>query len=106
MFQNPFKRWRKKKDFCTIIKNKKQEQTRCNNLGFSPFNMKSFSTLLLLLLATAFCYSQTSLKGVVQHAETGAPVPSASIFLANTSMGTTAAANGQFTLTYLPASSS
>ena len=50
--------------------------------------MKSFSLLLLQLLYSAVGISQTVIKGVVQHAETGAPVPSASIFLANTSVGT------------------
>lgn len=64
--------------------------------------MKSFSLLLLLLLYSAVGIGQTVVKGVVQHAETGAPVPSASIFLANTSVGTTSASNGLFTLT-LPA---
>ncbi len=58
--------------------------------------------LLLLLFVTHFAYSQVTLKGVVVNAETGAPVPAASLFLSNTSTGTTAAANGSFTL-QLPA---
>ena len=59
--------------------------------------MKPLFFLLLLLTASA-AYGQVQLKGVVVNAETGAPVPAASIFLANTSVGTTAAANGSFTL--------
>jgi hypothetical protein len=57
---------------------------------------------LLVLFITGVAYSQVQLNGVVLNAETGAPVPAASIFLANTSVGTTAAANGRFTLA-LPA---
>ena len=53
---------------------------------------------LLLLLCTGRAHSQAQLTGIVVNAETGTPVPAASIFLANTSTGTTASANGTFTL--------
>jgi len=53
---------------------------------------------LLIIFISFTAQGQASLQGVVVSAETGAPVPAASIFLANTSVGTTAAANGSFTL--------
>lgn len=59
--------------------------------------MKNLFLFFFLLIASV-AHSQKVLKGVVQNAETGAPVPAASVFLNNTSVGTTASADGRFTL--------
>lgn len=61
---------------------------------------------LLLVLFCAFCFhsmhAQKLLKGVVLDAEKNSPLPKASVFLNNTSIGTTANEEGKFEL-YIPA---
>ena len=63
--------------------------------------MKYLFTLLILFFANA-AFGQKELQGVVVSAENNMPVPAASIFLNNTSVGTTAGSNGSFTL-WVPA---
>src|SRR5215207_1739410 len=60
---------------------------------------------LLFILACFVCitaHSQKLLKGIVVDAEKNTPVPKASVFLNNTSIGTSANEEGKFEL-YLPA---
>ena len=57
----------------------------------------------IFLLLTCFIFSlsvfgQKALKGVIIDAENGLPLPGASVFLSNTSVGTTANADGAFSL--------
>ncbi len=59
--------------------------------------------LLLLLLTTLTAHAQLSLRGRVVNAADGQPVPFCSVFLANTTKGTTADENGNFLLPNLPA---
>jgi hypothetical protein len=55
--------------------------------------------LYLALLLTLAAPAQKLIKGVVVDAEKGKVIPSASVFLNNTSIGTTADAEGRFELT-------
>jgi hypothetical protein len=55
-------------------------------------------SLLLILLVTLPAYGQKLLKGMVVDEEKSLPVPGASIFLNNTSIGTTSDAQGRFEL--------
>ncbi len=59
--------------------------------------MKLF-LLSFSLLLSLFSVAQTALKGVVTDAEKGQPVPGASVFLSNTSVGTITNAQGAFTI--------
>lgn len=63
--------------------------------------MKRFY-LLLLLFIPAIAFSQKLLKGIITDAEKGNAIPGASVFLNNTSVGTTANAQGRFELTIPP----
>lgn len=56
------------------------------------------NSLLFVLLFSVFANSQKIVKGVVMDAEKNKPISNASIFLANTSIGTTADAQGNFSL--------
>src|SRR5688572_4721672 len=60
--------------------------------------MKWIFTSFCFFFSLNLVFAQAVLKGVVQNTDSKAPVPAASIFLANTSIGTTANTNGQFTL--------
>ncbi|ANE52558.1 carboxypeptidase-like regulatory domain-containing protein [Flavisolibacter tropicus] len=55
--------------------------------------------LLLFVSLSYSSYAQTVLKGVVVEQETNKPVPAASVFLNNTSVGTTTNGQGYFELT-------
>lgn len=59
----------------------------------------SLRLLLLLLFFPFAAFSQKALRGIVNDATTGRPVPGASVFLSNTSVGTTANAEGRFEIT-------
>lgn len=59
--------------------------------------MKLFLLLFYLLLGQSL-HSQKRLKGLVLDAEKNIPVPKASVFLSNTSIGTTANDEGRFQL--------
>ncbi|MBO0950280.1 carboxypeptidase-like regulatory domain-containing protein [Fibrella forsythiae] len=59
--------------------------------------------LLLLLLISLTAQAQFTLRGRVVNAADGQPVPFCSVFLANTTKGTTADENGSFVLANLPA---
>lgn len=61
------------------------------------------SLLFLLLLLTLTAHAQLTLTGRVVNGETDEPLPFASVFLANTTKGTTADDKGSFTLTNLQA---
>jgi len=63
--------------------------------------MRLCIALLCFFLTTA-AYSQRLLKGIVLDADKNTPVPKASVFLNNTSVGTTANDEGRFEL-YIPA---
>ena len=58
--------------------------------------------LILILLSTLTAHAQLTLKGRVVNAVDGQPVPFCSVFLANTTKGTTADETGNFTLVNLP----
>ena len=64
--------------------------------------------LTRLFLFIAFCilsssaFSQFRLKGRVIHAETGQPLPSISVYLNNTSMGTSTNESGEFSIGSIP----
>lgn len=66
--------------------------------------MKTFRRLIsFYILFSAACLAQTApghfvIKGKVVESETGAPVISASVFLENTTIGTTTDQNGEFVL--------
>lgn len=55
--------------------------------------------ILLFVLLSYHSYTQTTLKGVVLEQETNKPLPAASVFLNNTSIGTTTNGLGYFELT-------
>ena len=57
-----------------------------------------FIILLSALLLSSVVHSQKLLKGVVVDKENGQPLAGASVFLSNTSVGTTANGQGAFTL--------
>lgn len=57
----------------------------------------------LLLFITFSARAQLTLRGQVLNAADGQPVPFCSVFLANTTKGTTADEQGQFVLTNVPA---
>lgn len=57
-----------------------------------------FAVLLLLLLRPGFAGAQASISGQVRDSVTHAPLAFASVFLANTSRGTTTDAEGRFQL--------
>ncbi|HWZ36544.1 MAG TPA: carboxypeptidase-like regulatory domain-containing protein [Mucilaginibacter sp.] len=60
--------------------------------------MKLFKILLLLLLP-AFAWAQSvNVSGIITSADTKAPVPGASVFLSNSSFGTSTGKDGTFTL--------
>ncbi len=59
-------------------------------------------SLLLVLLTTLAAHAQFTLRGRVVNAVDEKPVPFCSVFLANTTKGTTADENGNFVLTALP----
>jgi hypothetical protein len=61
------------------------------------------TAILLLSIFSLSAQAQKIIKGKVVNAETGAPVPGSSVFVTNTSKGTTADSNGQFELTDVPA---
>jgi hypothetical protein len=54
--------------------------------------------LFLLVALPLFCMAQSTLRGKVSDVETGKPVTGASVFLTNTSVGTTTDAQGNFEL--------
>ena len=56
------------------------------------------SLLLFLLLCPVIGWSQAAISGQVRDSLTQAPLPFASVFLANTSLGTTTDAEGRFRL--------
>ena len=58
--------------------------------------------LIFILLATLTAHAQLTLKGRVVNDADEQPVPFCSVFLANTTKGTTADAEGNFVLTNLP----
>ncbi|GAB3652417.1 hypothetical protein GCM10027594_27020 [Hymenobacter agri] len=58
--------------------------------------------LLALLLCPAIGWGQVSVSGQVRDSLTQAPLPFASVFLANTSLGTTTDAEGRFRLANVP----
>jgi CarboxypepD_reg-like domain len=57
---------------------------------------------VFFLFASLAAHAQLTLKGRVVNAADGQPVPFCSVFLANTTKGTTADENGNFTLANLP----
>lgn len=70
--------------------------------GASPAPTFVSMKILFLLLFTFTAHAQLTLKGRVVNATDEQPVPFCSVFLANTTKGTTADENGNFTLTNLP----
>ncbi len=59
---------------------------------------RCFAWLLALLLLPATCWAQASISGQVRDSVTHSPLPFASVFLANTTLGTTTDAEGRFRL--------
>ncbi|MET0394175.1 MAG: carboxypeptidase-like regulatory domain-containing protein, partial [Chitinophagaceae bacterium] len=64
--------------------------------------MKKLSILILLLLAGAASRSQQTISGRVVSAATGEPLTGASVFISNTSVGTTTDHSGFFILQHVP----
>ena len=66
--------------------------------------MKNLPAFLLLLLSVATVVAQRPnyIKGKVTHGETGVGIPNASVFITNTSKGTTSNAAGEFELLNVP----
>lgn len=62
--------------------------------------MKLLSIFVLFL--SSIVYAQPVIKGRIVAAATGTPVPGSSVFISNSSIGTTADANGYFELTRIP----
>lgn len=54
--------------------------------------------ICLLILSSSAAFSQFALKGKVLNAETGQPLPSISVYLNNTSIGTTTNGKGEFVI--------
>src|SRR5215510_13692606 len=66
--------------------------------------MKKMPAIFLpLLLIAQLVFSQPTLKGRVVAATTGAPVAGSSVFITNTSKGTSSDKDGYFELTDIPA---
>jgi CarboxypepD_reg-like domain len=66
--------------------------------------MKSIPAFLLFfVLLPGIIISQPTIKGKVVNADDGTPVPGSSVFISNTSKGTTADKNGYFELNDIPA---
>jgi hypothetical protein len=63
--------------------------------------MKLFKILLLLLLPTLGWAQSVTVSGTITSADTKAPVPGASVFLSNSSFGTSTGKDGTFTLSGL-----
>lgn len=59
--------------------------------------------ILFFLLIHLASHSQLTIKGTVVNAESGAVIPGSSVFISNTSKGTTSNNQGQFELTNVPA---
>lgn len=60
--------------------------------------MNKLFLLFICIISTMSVSGQKVLKGVVVDAENGLPLPAASVFLSNTTIGTTGDANGTFSL--------
>ncbi|WP_339704131.1 carboxypeptidase-like regulatory domain-containing protein [Algoriphagus aquimarinus] len=54
---------------------------------------------LFLLFGSYLSFAQTVFKGVIEDSKTGQPIPYATVFLANTTFGTTCDDEGKFSLT-------
>ncbi|MDP4262254.1 MAG: carboxypeptidase-like regulatory domain-containing protein [Bacteroidota bacterium] len=65
--------------------------------------MKKVAVMVVLLMLSVGAFSQMTIKGRVITAASGAPVPGSSVFISNTSKGTTADKDGYFELTDIPA---
>jgi hypothetical protein len=57
---------------------------------------------ILLFFIQLFALSQQTIKGTVVNAESGAVIPGSSVFISNTSRGTTSDNQGHFELTNIP----
>src|SRR5258706_13083281 len=64
--------------------------------------MKKIVTTLVYLLILSRAIAQPTIKGRVVTAGNGVPVPGSSVFISNTSKGTTADKNGYFELNDIP----
>jgi hypothetical protein len=71
-------------------------------VGEANNKMRLTLTILICFLFSAVV-AQHTIKGRVLNAETGAPVPGSSVFVTNTSRGTTSNIEGEFILTDVPA---
>jgi len=67
-----------------------------------PGTIKRLAVTTLFLLCAAFAFPQLRVKGTVRNAETGQPLPSISVYLNNTAMGTSTNDRGEFTLGPIP----
>ncbi|MBJ6143549.1 carboxypeptidase-like regulatory domain-containing protein [Siccationidurans sp. BT559] len=67
--------------------------------------MRLYSLLALLWLLPGLAAAQATLTGVVRDSLTQKPLPFASVFLANTTLGATTTEQGTFTLAGVPAGS-
>jgi hypothetical protein len=64
--------------------------------------MKQYCCIIVYLLSYTLALSQQMVSGRVVDAGTGSPLPSVSVYLNNTSMGTTTNENGEFHLDHIP----
>lgn len=64
--------------------------------------MMRFFILVACCFAVLSTTAQSSIKGRVINVETGVPVPGASVFISNTSRGTTSASDGSFEINQIP----
>ncbi|MBL7733329.1 MAG: carboxypeptidase-like regulatory domain-containing protein [Chitinophagaceae bacterium] len=64
--------------------------------------MKFIPAIFFALLLQVSALSQSVIRGRVVASSNGSPIPGCSVFITNTSRGTTADANGQFELTGIP----
>lgn len=64
--------------------------------------IQRFLFILLFVAFSSIAYSQFNLKGKVVNAETGQPLPSISVYLNNTSIGTITNEKGEFAIGSIP----
>jgi hypothetical protein len=64
--------------------------------------VKRLGGIVLFLLIGAQAFSQSRLSGKVIQSETGQPIPLASVYLNNTSLGTTTNEKGEFSIPQIP----
>gem|GEM_PF-5512496 len=74
----------------------------CTNNTVCILPVMKLPAIFFVLIFPLVSLAQLSIKGKVVNASTGAVIPGCSVFIANTSKGTTADGNGYFELSDIP----